>query len=275
MTFDDAPLCLTGSKYFDTFEVFKKYSDNRARTLDWFRSSFVGTSNFPTEISVLSVGSGNGAFDLELIRVLQTVFSIRKYVCVEPNEQALALFRERARSVDLEEISFEFQSGRFDRFETSNTFHFTHFIHSLMYIEDKEEAISRALRLTDGTVVIVTQTFEGVFNVRRQFLLEARGEESQAMAHTDVQAMLDRMGVGYKLQLIPSTLDVTAILKSNSDDGCKLLSFILLAELSAVRHNVLQDVVREIEQMTLEKDGRFLCPDPIAVFVIDSKHEKT
>lgn len=163
---------LSQDGYAKCFETYKKISSEWQLALRWIQDNLIGNLPDKDKFSALSVGSGTGDFDCQLIQVLKSKINVLEYVALEPNEMLCQQFKARIASPPFHDVQFEIHSVPFEEFNTGRRFDLVHLTHCLYYIPDRERAILYAvyLVLDDGRVLVIHQTPMGINQIQRMFL---------------------------------------------------------------------------------------------------------
>src|SRR6516225_5233154 len=104
---------LTDEEYAVAFTTFRNNTNQRQLMLEWFVGRAKATINGLSGCSVLSVGCGNGDFDLAAIQNLVSSMPELRYVALDPNAVMLNTFREKVQLAQLPNVNFELLSCSF------------------------------------------------------------------------------------------------------------------------------------------------------------------
>ena len=212
---------------------------------------------------VLSVGSGEGENDINILKALskilfkqgqprQSIFLINRVI--EPAVTRISVFRakaenvaetlERRAKVDFEWMPMTFQEYAKQRKEYDVRMNLVHFIHSIYYV-DIEEALVHCYEKElgeQGVIVVIFQMEEGVmFKFAKNF----PSQRTTCYPKKDVIAVAREKG--WKCFECPGDsnyLDITAIFDSSSREGNDLLDF--LTDMIDVRKNEQRATVQKI-----------------------------
>ena len=154
----------TGEHYFKSLNVLKEKSDNFVRTIEIVRNHMASVLQRLTQnqscFNILSVGSGTGEVDMEILKVMKEELQrtqgrdqIKIYNrAIEPSEYACDLYKSAVKRVNDQQIDFDVRCQTFQEYkergpekpEECNKFDVIHFMHSIYYV-DIEEALSHCI----------------------------------------------------------------------------------------------------------------------------------
>jgi histamine N-methyltransferase len=261
---------LSPEAYAHCFLTFRRHSTEWLAMLRWCQERLVPCLPVKSPFAALSVGAGNGDFDWRFIPILQTQLQNLEYVMVEPNETLCRGLRERIDRYPFTGVRFEIDPLTFEDFAIRRTFDLVHFTHSLYYIPDREGAIGHALEAirAEGAVLIFHQTLLGIDQVQRRFLKRVKGTEAEMFTSRDIQAILDRRRVPYRLEEVESHINISDCFKPGSDAGEALLSFFLESDTRHLAPDLKQEVVDYLYELSYPHQDRRLLHHPVAIFTL-------
>ena len=259
---------LSQESYAACFGTFREFSSEWESILTWARDKLLKKLPDKEELSILSVGSGTGGFDFQLIQILNSKIKTFEYVALEPNEELCRQFRAGIEENLFHNVRFEIHSVPFEEFETEKRFDLVHLTHSLYYLPDRKQAILNAISLThdDGCVLIINQTTKGIYQTQRKFMKKVKGSEKEMFSSRELQGILDHHRIPYDLDVVDSFVDISHCLRANSESGQQLLSFILECDMSRLAPEIKQELVEYIQEISFYDQGRPLLFHPIAIF---------
>jgi SAM-dependent methyltransferase len=144
---------LSYERFLETHDVFEAASNQRQRIARWF----AGRADARPLRDVVSIGSGGGDLDLEIMRLLAGPRRLCRYVGVDPNPvecaRCRASFEQLRPSVEADVVSQSFESAVLP----TSAFDLVYAVHTLYYVADVESALRKALGLLrdDGQLVLV------------------------------------------------------------------------------------------------------------------------
>ncbi|MDB9518764.1 methyltransferase domain-containing protein [Roseofilum reptotaenium CS-1145] len=190
-------------------------------------------------LSVLSIGSGEGDIDLEIIKSLapqaDRPWQQLHYVALEPNPIHRDRFLDRLHHASLAHtINVSVREDSFDPHQplSQEPYDLVLLTHVLYYFDDPPQAIEHALAHTkpNGRVIIVHQAATGIPQIQREYMLDIKGNEDELLTADDIQNLLDRQSWPYQFYPVDAQLDVTSCLV-RSDTGIKIRSFCMECDL--------------------------------------------
>lgn len=259
---------LCHDRYAECFEVYKRLSTEWECMRQWIYNNLLDSLPHKENISILSVGSGSGDFDLQLIELVASRFRSVDYVAVEPNKVHSQRFKIRTITYPLQGIRFKIHTLPFEELRIDTHFDLIHFTHCLYYIPDRARAVLKALNMIvdHGIVLIFHQTPMGINQIQRRFLKRVKGTEKDMFSSKELQDILDRHHIRYRLNMMDSFLDVSDCLIADSETSRKLISFFLECDTRQLLPEIGQEICRFIKELSCNDQGHSLIFQPIAVF---------
>lgn len=265
-----------------SFKVYLKYRNyDRQGTLDlmkqWFRKKRTQTVE---PISILSVGSGPGEFDVAVAQQLAGLLmdeQTLRYIALEPNRYHRDEITAKFAALSTDSIAFEGHNITYEDFQSDKKFDLIHFTQSLYHMSGAEEAtIRKALAMlnTSGILVIVIDTEDaGMFK-----LVQKHGEVTNFtllppgvdFANASiVRNVLVQMGLSFEQVDHPGEVNVTPCFDPENQEGVYLLNFLCITNFAALTPGQ-QTVIREyLSTLVTEKAGEYFLTEPMVTFAID------
>lgn len=266
---------------FDAFyPIRKNASTMNARTLEWFRGLLdcrIREQDIRKKTcSVLSVGAGDGEFDLELIRILlsQPELKCLHYIAVEPAENAAKRLVQRMTAEKFNvEFRFETFVQPYEEWDTEEAFDFIFFTHSLHFFPDAATAVQRACgQLTEsGKVLVIQQTSVGVSQVAERFMLPTA---FCSMNWTSTEAGLREAGLSCIREDVEAEINVTEVVKWTAD-GIKIASIWFGLDLGKARREEqlrVRNTVKDLSSRT--KNGKWILPESLGILVLENQRRE-
>ncbi len=270
--------------YAESYELRKAASTMTVAAIEWFRNNvkiLLEESNSQTHkdetLSVLSVGSGEGDIDMEIIQTLlpQVNSSWKKlrYIALEPNPIHRDRFLKRLEKASFDEnveVSVSEDCFQPCSFESQEKYDLVLLTHVLYYFKEPYQAIQSALAQTkeNGRVVIVHQTATGIPQIQRQYMLETKGDENEMFATEDIKKLLDCKYHQYQYHHVEARLDVTECLQG-LENGVKIMSFCMECDLRQLQESKFARILQAFWRLAhIEDSGRAFIQEPIGVFVL-------
>ena len=138
---------LCHDRYAECFEAYKRISTERECMRQCIHDNLLDSLPHKENISILSVGSGSGDFDLQLIELVASKFKSVDYVAVKPNKVHSQQFKIRTITYPLQGIRFRIHTLPFEELRIDTHFDLIHFTHCLYYMPDRARAVLKALNM--------------------------------------------------------------------------------------------------------------------------------
>ncbi|MEW6386611.1 MAG: class I SAM-dependent methyltransferase [Thermodesulfobacteriota bacterium] len=256
--------------YARCFATFRSISNEWQAMLKWSGEVLPGLLPAKEQLSILSVGSGTGEFDVEFARLLQAKFKSLQYVTIEPNLTECRQLQSRIAASHLDKIQFEIDPVAFENFPRQQRFDLILFSHCLYYLPDRDQALTQArdLLLGSGLLLIFHQTPQGIDQIQQRFMRRVKGDENEMFTSREIQAILEGHRLPYRLEVLESFLDVTSCFQPDSPTGRELLSFFLESDVRQVRPELQQEIVAYLKEISFPNQERRLLYHPVAVFCL-------
>ncbi|NES65125.1 MAG: methyltransferase domain-containing protein, partial [Okeania sp. SIO2D1] len=270
--------------YAESYELRKAASTMTVAAIDWFRNNVTellegnySRSQKDDTFSVLSIGSGEGDIDLEIIQSLIAKLNPRwkqlKYVALEPNPIHRDRFLQRldqasfGKNVKVSVRDEYFEPGRFEQEQKYDLVVLTHVLY---YFDEPYQAIQSALKQTKegGRVVIVHQTATGIPQIQREFMLEAKGNQNEMFTAEDIRNLLDTQSHPNQYHHVDARLDVTECLQGR-ENGVKIMSFCMECDLRQLQEAKFFKILQAFWRLAeIEDSGKAFINEPIGIFVL-------
>lgn len=277
--------------YAQSYELRKAASTMTVAAIEWFRNNLkvlleesYSRSQQDDTLSVLSIGSGEGDIDIEIIHSLLPSLNPRwkklRYVALEPNPIHRDRFLERLDKASFDEnvevlVSEDcFEPGRF---ESEEKYDLVMLTHVLYYFKEPYQAIQTALSQTkeSGQVVIVHQTATGIPQIQREHMLEAKGDENEMFAAEDIKNLLETKSHNHEYYHVDARLDVTECLQG-LEAGVKIMSFCMECDLRQLQQAKFAKILQAFWRLAeIEDSGKAYIQEPIGVFVLQGTANST
>ncbi|MGK7919303.1 MAG: methyltransferase [Trichodesmium sp.] len=270
--------------YAESYELRKAASTMTVSAIEWFRNNVTvllegsySRSHQNDTLSVLSIGSGEGDIDIEIIQSLIPRLNPRwkqlRYVALEPNSIHRDRFLQRlnqesfGQNVEVSVRDDYFEPGQF---ESEQKYDLVLLTHVLYYFDEPYQAIQSALKQTKegGQVVIVHQTATGIPQIQREFMLEAKGNQNEMFTAEDIRNLLDTESHPHQYHHVDARLDVTECLQG-LENGIKIMSFCMECDLRQLQEAKFAKILQAFWRLAeIEDSGKAFINEPIGVFVL-------
>jgi len=261
---------LSDREYAECFDTFKQISTEWRSTKKWLFDEFLPKRRWSSPLNILSIGSGTGDFDLQMMRFILKRWQIDSYVAVDPNPDHNRIFQNRFRESGLPVQGFQIFSQTFPVQNLDMKFDLVHMTHCLYYIPDRLKAIQGALDILNnhGRVLIFHQTPLGINEIQQRFLKRAKGHENEMYSSKDIYRLLESLPVTFEFDIIDGILDVSDLAASDSLKGRRILNFFLECRADLLPLEFREEVVDFIKSLAFPDNNRQVIFHPVGVFSI-------
>ena len=268
VTFSAPPL--SDREYAECFDTFKQISTEYRSTKKWLIEEFLPQRRWTSPLNILSIGSGTGDFDIQMMKFILKRWRIESYVAVDPNSDHNQIFQTRFRESGLPVQNFRILSQTFPVKNLDMKFDLVHMTHCLYYIPDRLKAIQGALDILNnqGRVLIFHQTPLGINEIQQRFLKRAKGHENEMYSSKDIYRLLESLPVTFEFDIIDGILDVSEFTASESHRGSRLLNFFLECRADLLPPEFRGEVVDFIKCLAFPDKNRQVIFHPVGVFSI-------
>ena len=283
---------MSGDHFLRSFDVFKKKANQHyenVKTLQGYMPAVVQNimstfdSKQRSQFNILSVGSGTGEVDMEIVSIVQRELQKQhewRHIsifnrAIEPDDTSFQRYNEKIAKlvVGVSSAKYEVRKQRFKEYQESEkesvSFDIIHFIHSLYYV-NLQQTIQYCVenQLTEnGYLVSLVGDYDSIanqiqMNLLNQANLKAAWSVLTANFHIGISDMLidiaKQRALKYDIYFPELFIDFTDVSDPQSEEGNLLLDFITNTEhfrKNADKH-VLEKALALVEQFTMEKDGK-------------------
>lgn len=265
---------LTDAQYAESFTAFRKSTNQRELMLAWFTRQLSELRLTSSELSVLSVGCGNGDFDLEIVPSLQSTGKEVHYAAVDPNQVMLNGFKERIDTSAPPRFHTTCFNCRFEEMQLSQSdrFDLIHFTHCLYFVDDRIGAIKRALShlKDDGVVLILNSMVAGIQDIRLRYSKPALGKQFATFTGEELRDLLRSEHIEHEFEVLPGRTEITECFIPGSGTGELLLDFFLDCKTSFLPDELRSDVLRHMRKISYKYGNRVQMPHDIAAVKISA-----
>ena len=259
---------LSEREYAECFDAFKKISSEWRSMQKWLNDEFLPKYTCPDPLNILSIGSGDGEFDIELMKLILKRRRIASYIAVDPNPHHNQLFESRFHESNLQVSDIEIVSAAFPHTHLGKQFDLIHMTQCLYYIPDRVRAIQAALEFLndDGLILIFHQTGQGINEIQRRFLRRVKGDENEMYSTNEIYSVLKSLRVKFDFKTLEGRLDVSDLLTQESYQGNQVLNFFLECRADLLSNDVKQEVIEFIRNLAFSENNRQYLFHPVGVF---------
>jgi SAM-dependent methyltransferase len=262
---------LSESEYAAAFAAYRTKTNQAELMLEWLRKHAEFIVKETDELSVLSVGTGYGEFDLAAIPILQKLAPRLRYTAIDPNAPMLEQFKTDFRARGIQNVELDVQNCSFEKFIASSPkqYDLIHFTHCLYFISDRAEAIKQSLKLLkpNGLILIFNSMTAGSQDLRIRFTKKATGKASLIFSAEQLKELLEHETIKHHFDVINSATDVTDCFSKRPTGGL-LLNFFLLCNTDNIPRNLRSEVLDYMKLIAFREGSRFLILHPVGVFCI-------
>ena len=259
---------LSERDYAECFDAFKKISTELESMQKWLNDDFLPTCSWQKPLNILSIGSGDGEFDIELMKLILKRWRIGSYTAVDPNPHHNQKFESRFHESNLNVSKLEIVPKAFPAMNLGKKFDLIHMTQCLYYIPDRVRAIQSALEFlnNNGLILIFHQTAQGINEIQRRFLRNVKGDENEMYSCNEIYGVLESLHVKFEFDTLEGRLDISDLLTPESDNGIQLLNFFLECRADLLPHDVKQEVIDFIKNLAFSENNRQYLFHPVGVF---------
>ncbi|XP_048863788.1 histamine N-methyltransferase-like [Brienomyrus brachyistius] len=278
-------------RYHKSFRLFLELSSEHQAMSKFFHESLpdiltrIGEGK--ATFDVISVGTGTGEVDLEILSQLRKVLPDGKVDCdmVEPSEPMLEKCKELvSRTPNLDNVNFTWNQMTASEFEkhwrgrqSEKKLDFIHMIQMLYYVTDTAATISffRSLLNENGKLLIILVAGESswgkLWNTYKKELCCT--EMTQCVTTADIKYYLTAEGISFEAFVLPSTMDITDCFIPGDEKGELLLDF--LTEVLDFSHTAPPELKASVMSFLRSPDcssqvnGRIIFNNNLEALVLD------
>ena len=258
-------LPLNNSYYAQCLEIFEANSDQRLGLLGWLEANIVAKMSQGAN-TILSVGCGTGAFDECILRYARARMNQVTYLGIEPNEISAAEFSQTMGKQASHQVDVSVLLQKFGEQVFENKFDLILFVHSIYYLENRNDAIDAALKALKpgGELVIVIAPDEELNKIAN--LMWQRQMEQKSWFSDDVRAHFDARGLDYSETRVSANLNAKECFGESTEVGRNIVDFIVQTQTDQLPTGLRSDISDFLISIT-EGQGPTTClPHPVDIF---------
>ncbi|KAM7049404.1 histamine N-methyltransferase-like [Acridotheres tristis] len=231
-------------RYTQSFRLFLERSTEHQSMQEFVEKQLpdivASIGNGKSTINVLSVGSGAGEMDLQILSKIRARYpgvTINNDV-IEPSASQISKYKEHvAQASNLENIKFTWHKETANEYESrmnaekkTKKWDFIHMIQMLYYVKDIPATLRYFHSLLEPQaklLIILVSGKSGWETLWRKYSSSFPLEGfCSFISSADLPRMLDSTGMKYQLYELPSHLDITSCFIEGDKDGELLLDFL-------------------------------------------------
>jgi SAM-dependent methyltransferase len=258
---------LSDKDYAQCLEVFEANSDQRFRILDWLEEKIL-TDMLKSSNSILSVGCGTGSFDEHVLKYLNRLMGQVKYLGIEPNQLEAAQFLKRmnAQNSDQMDVDTSVLVEKFGDRSFDQEFDLILFVHSIYYLDDRNDAIDAALNaLNPGGILIIVVAPDESLNAIANLIWQ-RQMRKKSFFSDDLRRHFNARGIDYSETRISANLDATSGFSSTSQEGRDIIDFTVQTRTGLLPEPLQKDISDFLLSTSIVEDGNTYLPHPVDIF---------
>lgn len=278
------------SLFFERFEAFKSFTDQKKKILEWISDRFedeIVSHLLGTEVeignvtlSVLGIGSGDGKAELKMLTQLLKKFPLVECTVVEPSADQITSYKKLVEEQKgaLNGVTFHWQQESIQEFckanaDSSKRFHFVSALHSLYSIQNKDLdfCLKTILGWTEGKMLIMQGAVNSIFSALEKGFPNTSDPLRPFNLGNNIEDSLKTIGISFETSVIPAECDITCCFDSDSRDGKLLLDFFL--QMVGCGDNGPPQLLKMIknylttEGISYTRNGRLYAPVPTQVII--------
>ena len=277
-----------GEYYYKCFEVLNNKTGAFFKNVEIMRDhmpsmiqKLLHSVQERTTFNILSVGSGTGDIDLEILKIVKGELQ-RSQGChqmkifnraIEINKYPCDLYKAAIKNLNDQQVDFDLRHQSFEEYAKEFTmeqpkFDLIHFIHSIYYVDIEvvlKHCIENELQ-DNGLLVFMVERQDLISSVlEKQRLPDWYGtpDEKNPESFETAEKMLEiaeKYDWKHEVYTHEYSMDVTEIFNPQSTEGNLLLDFITHAKnfRGTADEKLLQETLALIEDLSTLKDGKRL-----------------
>lgn len=216
---------LTDPYYSQSHQVFRRATNQTELMLDHLVDRLRGR----TRLSICSVGSGTGLFEVPMLaRLSDTGIALDRFVGLDLSEPACAILESRLEEAAHPGLAFTIIAESFETFETNERFDVVLFNHVVEYLPGEAlRWIEKSIGLLEagGSVLMFSPTRGGINRPYEAIRTELTGDPP--VFAEDIERILDSAAIAFAQETMIATCDISALDRPGAEaEKLMLLSFL-------------------------------------------------
>jgi SAM-dependent methyltransferase len=256
---------LDNSYYAQCLEIFEANSNQRLGLLGWLEANVIAKMSQDVN-AILSVGCGTGAFDKRILRYARSRMKQVTYLGIEPNEISAAEFSHTMDKQASDRVDVAVLVQKFGEQVFENQFDLILFVHSIYYLEDRNDAIDAALKALKpgGELIIVIAPDEELNTIAN--LMWQRQMEQQSWFSEDVRAHFDVAELDYGETRVSANLNANGCFGESTEVGRNIVDFIVQTRADQLPTGLRNDISDFLMSITQGQGATTCLPHPVDIF---------
>nr|XP_054755091.1 histamine N-methyltransferase-like isoform X1 [Lytechinus pictus] len=266
-------LLLDEDRHNDAYKTMLERMERRRWSEEWANNVFPGAivqklASKPKQgaddgaYRSLGVGTGNGEYELHLLKQLSSRFPRIKHVVIEPSHEFIQEYQTEAATTSFNgSIEFEWYEGTFQGYKektldsADGRFDFISAIHSLYYVENARETVKLLYDCLAPGGMMMIEMSDDKSSGQRMFAdfpeLQQMFTLKNWVTYSDVTGALHDMNIPFSRLVNPIFFDITDVFDETSREGNLLLDF--FTHVSNFRQTADSDLVKRVLQFLKRK----------------------
>jgi SAM-dependent methyltransferase len=188
------------------------------------------------------------------------------YLGIEPNEISAAEFSQTMDKQASAQVDVSVLLQKFGEQVFENEFDLILFIHSIYYLEDRNDAIDAALKALKpgGELIIVIAPDEELNTVAN--LMWQRQMEQNSWFSDDVRAHFDARGLVYSETRVSANLNAKECFGESTEAGRNIVDFIVQTRADQLPTGLRNDISDFLMSITQGQGAATCLPHPVDIF---------
>ena len=252
--------------FVHSLDAFNRQTDQVALLRNWLVDYLKASKT--TRLAMLSVGCGNGSFDLSILHRVADDYAHVDYVGLDPSDAALTIFKRAATEAELKNVNFEFIPAALGEAMLPSTITFAVAAQSMLYVPEIEDALHVLMGALQpgGKLLIANAPLDALNQLSNIIWRKQWGHK--ANYSEDIQAALTALGCSHQTHQLQARLDVTNIVEASNADAEAVIDFILQARMHAFPPHTQHDIISYLRSIASQESKRWLLPHPIDVIEV-------
>ena len=266
---------LDNERFRKTHAEFEARSNQRERIIAWLCDYSDDVVTRSGDLSLLSLGCGDGSVDVPTTRKLAGKADQVRFVGLDPNGAQLAKLEQGFAAAALPNVTMETHAIELANFDTDERFDHIHCVHSFYYMPDPAAALEHAMEMLTpgGELVLFHAPCEDLNSLSALFY--NKYYERATLFAEDFVLLLDESGHSYKRERIDARIDVTSLFDEEHVHEHELRDFILQFDSHKLPAAVVDPVERYMRLIAEGSRNDAWIAHPVDVFVIRRRSDAT